>query len=187
MEHQLNLSSTKLNDVFIADTNYLSDARGAFARLFCKNELAATLQGREIVQVNFSSTKSCGAIRGIHFQHPPYSEMKFVRCVKGRVWDVVVDLRRNSPTFMKWHAEELSQYNARMIIIPEGCAHGFQALEAESELLYLHTEYYTPDAEDGLAYDDPLLNILWPLSVTEISERDKRHPKLDQNFSGIQA
>ena len=185
MEHQLNLSPTKLNGVLIADTNYRSDARGAFARLFCKNELAATLRGREIVQVNFSVTKSCGAVRGVHFQHPPYSEMKFVRCVKGRIWDVVVDLRRNSPTFMKWHAEELSQDNARMIIIPEGCAHGFQALEAESELLYLHTEYYTPDAEDGLAYDEPLLNISWPLPVTEISERDKCHPKLDQNFSGI--
>ena len=181
----MNLLPTRLNGVFIADTNYRSDTRGSFARLFCKNELAAGLQGREIVQVNSSVTKSRGAVRGLHFQHPPYSEMKFVRCVKGRVWDVVVDLREDSPTFMEWHAEELSQDNARMIIIPEGCAHGFQALEVESELLYLHTEYYTPDAEDGLAYDDPLLNILWPLPVTEISERDKWHPKLDQNFSGI--
>lgn len=185
MEHQLNLSLTKLNGVLIADTNYHSDTRGAFARLYCKNELAGVLQGREIAQVNYSITKSCGAVRGLHFQHPPYLEMKFVRCVKGRVWDVVVDLRRNSPTFMKWHAEELSKDNARMIIIPEGCAHGFQSLEVESELLYLHTEYYKPDAEDGLAYDDPLLNISWPLSVTEISDRDKRHPKLNQNFSGI--
>ena len=185
MEHQLNLSLTKINGVFIADTNYHSDARGVFARLFCKNELATALQGREIVQVNFSVTKPCGAVRGVHFQYPPYGEMKFVRCVKGRVWDVVVDLRENSPTFMEWHAEELSQDNARMIIIPEGCAHGFQTLEAESELLYLHTEYYTPDAEYGLAYDDPMLKISWPLPVTEISERDKRHTKLNQNFSGI--
>lgn len=174
-----------MNGVFIADTDYHSDSRGSFARLFCKNELSASLQGREIVQVNFSVTKSRGAIRGLHFQNPPYSEMKFIRCIKGRVWDVVVDLRKNSPTFMEWHAEELSQDNSRMIIIPEGCAHGFQTLEVECELLYLHTEYYAPNAEGGLAYDDPLLKISWPLPTTEISDRDKHHPKLSQKFSGI--
>jgi len=181
----LNQLRTKLKGVHIAETNYLSDKRGAFGRLFCKRELAPALEEREIVQVNFSLTESCGAIRGIHFQRPPYSEMKLVRCVKGRVWDVVVDLRKDSSTFMEWHAEELSQDNSRMLIIPEGCAHGFQTLEARSELLYLHTEYYTPDAEDGLVYNDPLLNISWPLPVTEISERDLRHPLLTKQFSGI--
>ena len=135
--------------------------------------------------MNFSLTEACGAIRGVHFQHPPYSEMKLVRCVKGRVWDVVVDLRADSSTFMEWHAEELSQHNARMMIIPEGCAHGFQALEIKSELLYLHTDFYTPDAEDGLAYNDPLLNILWPLPVTEVSLRDQSHSGLSKGFPGI--
>ena len=185
MEHWVNLLPTKLKGVFISETNYFIDNRGAFARLFCKNELAPALQGRDIVQVNFSLTEMCGAVRGIHFQYPPYSEMKFVRCVKGRVWDVVVDLREDSPTFMEWHAEEISQQNARMIIIPEGCAHGFQTLEAESELLYLHTEYYTPSEEDGLAYNDPMLNILWPLPVTEVSLRDQGHSALTKIFTGI--
>lgn len=181
----MNLLPTKLQGVFIAETNYLSDKRGIFARLFCKQELTLALQGRDIVQVNFSSTESCGAVRGMHFQYPPHSEMKFVRCVKGRIWDVVVDIRADSPTFMQWHAEELSQKNARMIVIPEGCAHGFQTLEPESELLYLHTEYYTPDLEGGLAYNDPLLNILWPLPINEVSLRDQGHSELTKNFSGI--
>jgi len=181
----LNLLRTKLKGVHIVETNYLSDNRGVFGRLFCKRELEPALGGREIVQVNFSLTESCGAVRGIHFQHPPYSEMKLVRCIKGRVWDVVVDLRKDSTTFMEWHAEELSQDNTRMVIIPEGCAHGFQTMEAGSELLYLHTEYYSPDAEEGLAYNDPLLNILWPLPITEISDRDRGHPIITKQFSGI--
>ena len=185
MELELNLLPTRLKGVHIVETNYLSDKRGIFGRLFCKNELAPALEGREILQVNFSVTESCGAVRGMHFQHPPHSEIKLVRCTKGRVWDVVIDLRRGSSTFMEWHAEELSKDNAKMVIIPEGCAHGFQTLESGSELLYLHTEYYTPNAEGGLAYNDPLLKISWPLSVTEVSERDLKHPLLTKQFSGI--
>ena len=181
----MNLEHTKLDGVFVAETDYFTDERGAFSRLFCKRDLLPAIEGRDIVQVNFSLTESCGAIRGLHFQHPPYSEMKLVRCIKGRVWDVVVDLRADSATFMQWHAEELSQLNTRMIIIPEGCAHGFQTLEGESELLYLHTEYYTPDAEGGLLYNDPLLDISWPLAVTDVSARDQGHPALSQQFSGI--
>lgn len=181
----MNLVNTKLDGVYVAETDYFTDSRGGFARLFCKRDLQPAINGRDIVQVNFSQTEACGAVRGLHLQHPPHSEMKFVRCIKGRVWDVVVDLRAESATFMQWHAEELSQLNARMLVIPEGCAHGFQTLEAESELLYLHTEYYTPEAEDGFAYNDPLINILWPLPVTEISVRDQGHPELSQNFTGI--
>lgn len=185
MELWLNLLRTKLEGVHVIETNYISDKRGAFGRLFCKQELAPILEDREIVQINYSLTQSSGAIRGIHFQHPPHSEMKLVRCIKGRVWDVIVDLRRGSSSFMEWHAEELSQDNSRMVMIPEGCAHGFQALEAGSELLYLHTEYYNPEAEGGLAYNDPLLKVLWPLPVTEISERDLRHPLINKQFIGI--
>jgi dTDP-4-dehydrorhamnose 3,5-epimerase len=185
MELRLNLLATRLSDVFIAETNFISDNRGAFARLYCKDKMAHALQGKDIVQVNFSFTESSGAVRGMHFQHPPYTEMKFVRCIKGRIWDVVVDLREDSPTFMDFHAEELSQDNAKMIVIPEGCAHGFQTLEAKSELLYLHTEYYTPDAEDGIAYNDPLLNIVWPLPISEVSIRDQGFSRLTRSFSGI--
>lgn len=181
----MNFLETKLKGVYIANTKFISDSRGAFARLFCKQELAPLLKQREIVQINFSFTNSCGAVRGMHFQHPPHSEMKLVRCVKGRVWDLVVDLRAGSSTFLQWHAEELSPENSKMIVIPEGCAHGFQTLDAGSEMLYLHTTYYTPDAEGGLAYDDPVLNISWPLPIAEVSARDRAHPQLTKHFSGI--
>lgn len=177
----MNLLETKLQGVFIAETTLASDKRGVFARLFCKRELALAIGDRDIVQINFSLTESRGAIRGLHFQKPPFSEMKIVRCMKGKVWDVVVDLRSGSNTFLEWHAEELSPDNAKMMIIPEGCAHGFQSLEPGSELLYLHTEFYTPNAESGVAFDDPSLKISWPLPVTEISVRDNGHPHLTNN------
>jgi dTDP-4-dehydrorhamnose 3,5-epimerase len=111
--------------------------------------------------------------------------MKLVRCLKGRVWDVAVDFRHNSPTFLRWHAEELTPTNARMLVIPEGFAHGFQALEPESELLYLHTAFYTRDSEGGLRHDDPRLAIHWPLGVTDLSPRDAAHPFINSDFSGI--
>ena len=181
----MNFFQTKLRGVSVVNTNFVADHRGAFARLFCKQELAPLLEQREIVQANFSLTESPGAVRGMHFQNPPFSEMKLVRCLKGRVWDVIVDLREGSSTFLKWHAEELSQENSKMIVIPEGCAHGFQALEAGSSLLYLHTDYYTPDAESGVLYNDPILDIAWPLSVTDVSLRDREHDRLTRHFSGI--
>ena len=181
----MKLLETKFEGLYVAEGKYISDDRGSFGRLFCKDKLAFVLKDRDILQINFSSTESCGAIRGMHFQHPPHSEMKLVRCTKGKVWDVVVDIRKDSKTYLQWHAEELSKENARMIIIPEGFAHGFQAMETASELLYLHTEYYKPDSEGGLAYDDPTLDIYWPLPITDISERDKHHPLLTKQFSGI--
>jgi dTDP-4-dehydrorhamnose 3,5-epimerase len=114
------------------------DERGFFTRLFCHNELGELIGARQIVQINQSSTRTVGAVRGLHYQHGPSAEMKLVRCIKGKVWDVAVDLRAGSPTFLYWHAEELSAENAHMMVIPEGFAHGFQVLEEDSELLYLH-------------------------------------------------
>ena len=162
-----------------------TDHRGAFSRLFCERELAEVVGDRHVVQINHSRTHAVGAVRGMHFQHPPHAEMKMVRCVRGRVWDVLVDLRAGSPTFLHWHAEELSPDTSRMLVIPEGCAHGFQVLEADSELLYLHTAFYTPASEGALRYDDPLLAIPWPLPVTDLSERDKTHALLSNNFIGL--
>jgi dTDP-4-dehydrorhamnose 3,5-epimerase len=121
----------------------------------------------------------------MHFQYPPYAEKKFISCNKGRVWDVAVDLRLGSPTFLRWHAEELSSQNRRMLIIPEGCAHGFQALDPDSELLYFHTNFYTPEAEGGVLYDDPQLGITWPLPIKNLSNRDKEYPLISQDFNGI--
>ena len=163
----------------------LGDHRGYFERLFCAQELQPLLAGRRIVQINHSLTARRGAVRGLHFQHPPHAELKMVSCLRGRVWDVAVDLRTGSPTFLHWHAEELTSDNARMLVIPEGCAHGFQALEPESELVYLVTAFYAPEAEGGLRYDDPRLAIAWPLPVTDLSPRDQTHPLIDAHFSGL--
>lgn len=162
-----------------------ADHRGAFSRFFCERTLAELIGDRHIVQINHSRTRSVGAVRGMHYQHSPHAEMKIVRCIRGRVWDVLVDLRANSPTFLQWHAEELSPETSRMLVIPEGCAHGFQVLEADSELLYLHTAFYTPVAEGALRYDDPKLAIRWPLPVTDLSERDKSHALLTNDFAGL--
>lgn len=185
MECQLNLEETNLEGVQVAETKFISDNRGAFARLFCDQELGLILKERKIVQINFSVTNALGSVRGLHYQKPPHSELKLVRCIKGRVWDVAVDLRSGSNTFLEWHAEELSADNGKMLVIPEGCAHGFQTLEPSSEMLYLHTNYYAPHAEGGIAFDEPLVNISWPLSITDISARDKGHVKLTDYFKGI--
>ncbi|QPK64927.1 dTDP-4-dehydrorhamnose 3,5-epimerase family protein [Methylomonas sp. LL1] len=181
----MNILPTSLSGLFVVETTPVTDHRGAFARLFCEWELAPILGGRHIAQINYSRTSAVGAVRGLHFQHPPHAEMKLVRCLRGRVWDVALDLRAGSPTFLRWHAEELSSNNRRMLVIPEGCAHGFQVLEADSELLYLHTEFYTPAAESGVLHDDPRLAIRWPLPVTDLSERDLRHAAIPADFLGI--
>jgi dTDP-4-dehydrorhamnose 3,5-epimerase len=176
---------TPMADLVVAESKTFKDERGAFARLFCEQELSFVLGGRKIVQINHSRTQAIGAVRGLHFQHAPHAEMKFVRCMKGKVWDVAVDLRAESPSYKTWYAQELSQQNARMMVIPEGFAHGFQVLEAGSELLYLHTACYTPESEGGLRHDDPQVGIAWPLPVTDISARDSCHAYLDNSFRGI--
>jgi len=176
---------TAISDVFVVDTDVFIDSRGGFGRFFCAEDLRLLLGERRIVQINHSFTVNAGAIRGMHFQRPPHAERKFVRCLKGKVWDVAVDLRPNSPTYLRWHAEELSAENRRMMVIPEGCAHGFQAQVECSELLYLHTDYYSPDDEGGVRYDDPALKIQWPLPATDISSRDMSHPLIGKDFLGI--
>lgn len=181
----MKLLPTAIAGVFVAETTAFQDSRGAFARLFCESELAQAVEARRIEQINHSRTAAVGAIRGLHFQQAPHAEMKMVRCLRGRVWDVALDLRKGSPTFLQWHAQELSAANALMLVIPEGCAHGFQVLEPDSELLYLHTASYTPSAEGGVRFDDPVLNLPWPLPVTDVSERDKKHPLIHKNFQGI--
>ena len=183
----MRLLPTAISGVSVVETSVFTDHRGEFARLFCERELAAAIGDRHIVQINRSRTSSPGAVRGMHYQHPPHAEMKLVRCIKGRVWDVAVDLRSGSPTFLQWHAEELTPQNARMLVIPEGCAHGFQVLEPDSELLYLHTDFYTPASEDGVACDDPQLAISWPLLIVDLSARDRKHPPIPPGFSGLKA
>jgi len=182
----MNLLTTPIKGVIVAETSRLTDKRGAFARLFCEHDLASALSGQHIVQVNHSLTRKVGAVRGMHYQHAPHAEMKMVRCLKGRVWDVAVDLRKNSSSFLNWYVVELSAGNDLMIVIPEGCAHGFQVLEVDSELLYLHTSFYSPESESGVRYDDPAIGIKWPRDATDLSERDKSHPLIDGSFCGVE-
>jgi dTDP-4-dehydrorhamnose 3,5-epimerase len=185
MVSTLKLVKTGIEGVTVVETTAHVDNRGAFSRLFCQRELTNVLDTRRIVQINHSRTLLAGAIRGLHYQNPPHAEMKLVRCLKGRVWDIAIDLRRDSATFLKWYGTELTPHNGLMLVVPEGCAHGFQVLEPESELLYMHTAFYEPVAEAGVRYDDPRAAIDWPLPVTDISTRDRNHPLLDAGFRGI--
>lgn len=181
----MKIEPTAISGVSLVQAAPRNDDRGQFYRAFCIHELSSMIGDRRIEQINISRTSSVGAIRGMHFQRPPHAEMKLLRCIKGKVWDVAVDLRRNSNTFLKWHAVELSAENCTMIVIPEGCAHGFQVLESQSELLYLHTASYSSESESGVGFDDPSLSICWPLPISDISNRDKSHPLLKSSFSGI--
>ena len=184
----MNLDVTPLHGVFVAYTKKNRDRRGSFTRLFCDRELAPALRERRIVQINHSRTVHRGSVRGLHYQRSPHAEMKLVRCVRGAAWDVVVDLRAQSPSFLRWHAVTLTAANAAMIIIPEGCAHGFQALSGQCELLYLHTGHYVEEAENGVAWNDPRLAIPWPLPLPlhgALSKRDQSLPQLPAQFAGL--
>lgn len=174
-----------LAGAYTVDVQAFSDERGWFARVWCKNEFGEIGHTKEWVQMNHSVSYVKGTLRGMHFQHPPFREIKLVRCIAGAVMDVIVDIRQGSPTFLQWQAVELSAENNRMIYIPEGFAHGFQTLQDNSALIYHHTEFYTPGAEGGIRYDDPLVDIRWTLPVTVVSQRDAGHPLLDHKFKGI--
>ena len=181
----MKIHPTPIADLVMAESRAFKDERGAFARLFCEQELSSVIGHRKIVQINHSCTEAEGAVRGLHFQYAPHVEMKLVRCLKGKVWDVAVDLRPQSHNYKRWYAHELSPQNSYMMVIPEGFAHGFQVLEAGSELLYLHTAFYKPESEGGVRHDDPALGITWPLPVTDISARDSSHAYIDISFRGI--
>jgi dTDP-4-dehydrorhamnose 3,5-epimerase len=180
-----NISESSIAGIWVAEGSIYQDRRGAFSRLFCVEENKSIFNGRSIVQINHSITRATGAVRGLHFQYPPHAELKIVRCLRGRVFDVAVDLRKGSPTFLKWTAIELTPENRSALIIPEGCAHGFQVLEPNSELLYLHTAFYSPSAEGAVPFDDPRIGVDWPLQPTDLSARDLAHPYLNDSFKGI--
>ena len=183
----MEINSTPLCDVLVIETNKLEDTRGSFMRLFCQQALTDILADRNIIQINKSVTTQKGAIRGLHFQYPPHAEIKFVRCLKGAIFDVAVDLRKDSRTFLQWHSEILTPENNKMMAIPEGFAHGFQTLDHDSEVLYLHTAEYQTEFEGGVLFDDPQLNIQWPMVCIDISNRDRQHSLLDAHFTGLSA
>lgn len=169
----------------LVERRSLADSRGFLSRLFCAEELAAAGWRKPIAQINLTLTVRRGMVRGLHFQLPSHAEMKLVSCLRGRVWDVAVDLRRGSNTFLHWHAEELSADNQRALLVPEGFAHGFQALTDEVELLYCHSAAFHDAAQGGLNPRDRKLAIEWPLDIGELSDRDACHPMIDQDFEGF--
>lgn len=165
----------------------LPDSRGWFARWFCQEELASLNGGRPIEQVNSSFTAGKGTVRGMHFQVAPHAEDKLVRCLAGRVFDVMVDLRTNSETYGEWHGVILDASDQNMVYIPRGFAHGFQTLTDDCQLLYLHTASFAPDFQGGLHHASPELAIQWPLAVTEVSARDAELPPFDGSFESLRA
>jgi dTDP-4-dehydrorhamnose 3,5-epimerase len=176
---------TPLKGSYMIQLTPFKDERGWFARTYCKNEFKEIGHDSEWVQMNHSFTVKKGTIRGMHYQVPPYSEIKMVRCIRGKVFDVIVDIRNDSPTFLKWFGVELSASAMNMIYIPRGFAHGFQTLTDDCELIYHHSELYVTNAENGIKYNDPAIGINWPLEADMISERDLNHPALLKNFKGI--
>lgn len=185
MSARFNTIEAPLAGLKILQRKLIGDNRGYLERLFCDTELSDLLGCKTIRQINHTLTEKKGALRGMHFQHPPYAETKFVSCLKGEVYDVAVDLRAGSPTFLQWYAEVLGEENLKTMVIPEGFAHGFQTMSDNCEMLYFHTESYNPEAEAGLNAMDPLLAIQWPLPVSDLSSRDRLHPMMDNTFSGV--
>jgi dTDP-4-dehydrorhamnose 3,5-epimerase len=176
---------TPLAGLMLVQRKAFEDSRGFLSRFYCAETFAEAGIHGKIVQINQTLTNLMGTVRGLHFQFPPYAETKLVSCVRGEVYDVAVDLRRASPTFLQSHGEILSAENRRSLLIPEGYAHGFQTLTNNCELIYLHTAPYHPEAEGALNVADPKLNIAWPLPVTDMSDRDRNHAFISDAYQGI--
>lgn len=184
---RLSWSDTALPGVRVVQRAPIADARGSFVRLFCADELAAAGWRAPVAQINLSRSARAGTVRGLHWQRAPHAEMKLVSCVHGAVLDVALDLRPDSPSYLRWHAQTLSAANGAALLIPEGCAHGFQALEDDAELLYCHSTAYAAEAEAGLHPLDPRLGIAWPLPVAQLSARDAALPALADWLAGGRA
>lgn len=177
---------THIEGLYTVAVQKLRDERGIFARTYCKNEFKQIGFDKEFVQFNHSLNKNKGTVRGMHFQQQPYAETKLIRCVQGAVYDVAVDLRKNSPTFLRWFGVELNEENLLSVLIPAGFAHGFQTVTDNAALIYHHTEFYTPQADSGIRFDDPALKIEWPAPPVFVSEKDRGYGLIDHNFKGIE-
>jgi len=182
----MKFAETALKGAYIVETEPFRDERGLFARTFCKRDFNQIGHTKEFVQFNHSLTVNKGTVRGIHYQTPPDSEIKLIRCIRGKVYDVIIDVRQHSPTFLQHIGVELSEENMLSIYVPEGFAHGFQTLEDHTQLIYHHTGFYTPASERGLNFNDPALAIKWPLPPINITTKDKNHPYISNQFKGIE-
>lgn len=176
---------TPLSGLMLVQRKVIEDHRGFLSRFYCAEEFGEAGIDKPIAQINHTLTRRKGAVRGLHFQYPPHAEAKLVSCIRGEIMDVAVDIRHGSPTFLHWHGEILSAENRRSLLIPEGYAHGFQALSENCELIYLHTAAYHPESEGALNVADARLNIAWPLRIDDLSTRDFSYPLVDQCFQGM--
>lgn len=175
----MKFTKTNFDGLFVIDQEPNTDARGTFNRLFCLNEFSKAGTDFKIVQVSRSLTKQKGTIRGLHYQKKPFEEDKLITCIKGKIFDVAVDIRRNSKTYGQWYSLELSQENGKMFFLPKGFAHGFQTLTDNCQLIYFMSEYYHPEASTGILWSDKTLNINWPYKYSFMSEKDKTRPLLE--------
>lgn len=172
----MRFTPTELKDAYVIDIEQRADERGFFARTWCQNEFAQHGLVATIAQANMSYNHKRGTLRGMHFQRAPHAEVKIIRCTRGAIYDVIIDLRPDSPTYKRWIGVELTARNYRMLYVPEGFGHGFQTLEDETEVAYNVSQFYTPGAEGGVRYNDPAFGIAWPLPVSVISEKDAAWP-----------
>ena len=185
MSERFEVLETTLAGVYVLERSPRTDERGWLERMYCADELADVVGSRAIVQVNRTLTRKKATVRGMHLQVDPSAEAKIVSCLRGAIFDVVVDVRPESPTFLRWHAEALNEDNRRSLFVPEGFAHGFQAIVDDSEILYFSTAAYDPPSERGIHPLDPRVAIAWPLPVGHLSARDASHPHLGPEFGGF--
>lgn len=181
----LQVIDTPFADLYLIQRQPKFDNRGYLERLFCFESLKKVLGEKSVRQINHTMTHQAGTVRGMHYQQPPFAEIKMVSCIKGEIWDIVVDIREGSPTFLQSFSVKLSDKDFLSILIPEGFAHGFQTISDNCELIYFHTADYNPAAERGLNPRDPMLGIAWPMPITDLSPRDENHEFLNNNFNGI--
>ncbi len=178
----MKFQATPLSGAFLVELEPIRDERGLFARTFCKNEFAEIGHTKEFAQFNYSVSLQKGTLRGMHFQVPPSAEIKLLRCVRGSVFDVIVDIRKESPTFLKWFGAELSAENMLSMYVPEGFAHGFLTLTENAQLIYHHTEFYAPQDYRGIRWNDPSVGIEWPEQPTNLTEKDQNLPLIEEEF-----
>lgn len=176
----MKIIETELRGVFVIEPEVIEDERGFFARGWCRREFAEAGLNPTLVQCNISYNRLKGTLRGMHYQAEPFQEVKLVRCTRGAVYDVAIDLRPDSPTICRWEATELSAENHRMLYIPEGFAHGFETLQNDTEVFYQVSEYHSPENTRGVRYDDPVFGIKWPVPVSTIVERDRSYPDFER-------